>query len=76
MKISDYFGRHLLALIKKVLMKNLTFLRFSTYVLVTLIKSKLPIHPVNPTNPDIFTNSSTIPQIQIHHEVLINKVSI
>ena len=31
-KISDYFGNHLLAVIKKVLMKNLKFLHFSTYV--------------------------------------------
>ena len=39
---------------KKVLMKNLFFfLFFPTYVPVTLIKSKLQIHPANPTNPDI-----------------------
>ena len=53
MKISDYFGSYLLAQIKKVLMKNLRFLLFPTYVPVTLIKCKLQIHPVNPTNPDI-----------------------
>ena len=33
----------------------------------TLRKSKLQIHPVNPTNPDIF---------KIHHEVIKNKVLI
>ena len=49
----DYFGSYLLALIMKVLMKNLKFLLFPTYVRVTLIKSKLQLHPVNPTNPDI-----------------------
>ena len=31
-KISDYFGNHLIAVIKKVLMKNLKFLYFSTYI--------------------------------------------
>ena len=41
-------------------MKNLKFLLFPTYVSVTLIKAKLQVHPVNPTN----------------HEVLINKVLI
>ena len=46
MKISDYFGSYLLALIKKVPMKV-------PIVPVALIKSKLQIHPVNPTNPDI-----------------------
>ena len=49
----DYFGSYLLALIMKVLMKNLKFLLFPTYVRVTLIKSKLQLHPVNPTDPDI-----------------------
>ena len=34
-------------------MKNLKFLLFPTDVPVTLLKSKLQIHPVNPTNPDI-----------------------
>ena len=34
-------------------MKNLKFIAFPAYVIVTLIKSKLQIHPVNPTNPDI-----------------------
>ena len=47
------FWNCLLALMKKILMKNLNFLLFPTYVPVTLIKSKLQIHPVNPTNPDI-----------------------
>ena len=59
MKKSDYSGNYLLALIKKVFMKNLDFLHFSTYVPVTLVKSELQIHPENPTNPDIlkfFTN--------------------
>ena len=51
-------GSYLLALIKKVLMENLNLLIFPTYVTVNLIKSKLQIHPVNPTNPDIF---------EIHH---------
>ena len=46
-------GSYLLALIKKVLMENLNLLIFPTYVTVNLIKSKLQIHPVNPTNPDI-----------------------
>ena len=53
MKIQDYFGSYLLAPIKKVLMNNLKFILFSTYVPVILIKSKLQIHPANPTNPDI-----------------------
>ena len=35
-------------------MKNLKFLLFPTYVLVPLIKFKLQIHPVSPTNPDVF----------------------
>ena len=48
-------------------MKNLKFALFPTYVPVTLRKSKLQIHPVNPTNPDIF---------KIHHEVIKNKVLI
>ena len=52
-EISDYFGSYFLASIRKVLMKNLKFLLFSTYVPVTLIKSKLQIHAGNPTNPDI-----------------------
>ena len=34
-------------------MKNLTFLLFPTYVPATIMKSKLQIHPVSPTNPDI-----------------------
>ena len=34
-------------------MKNLKFILFPTYVSVTLIKSKLQIYPVNPTNQDI-----------------------
>ena len=53
MKISDYFGSYLLALIKNVLMKNLKFLLFPTYVPMTLIKSKIESHPANPTNPGI-----------------------
>ena len=52
-KISDYFVSYLLAIIKKVLMKNLKFRLFSTYVPVTLIKSKLKIHAANFTDPDI-----------------------
>ena len=58
-KISDYFGSYLLALIKKVLL-------FLTYVPVTSIKSKLQIHPANPTNPDIlkfFTKFSYIKRL-------------
>ena len=34
-------------------MKNLKFLLFPIDAPVTLIKSKLQIQPVNPTNPDI-----------------------
>ena len=34
-------------------MKNLKLLPFPTYVPVTLIKSILQIHRVNPTNPEI-----------------------
>ena len=34
-------------------MKNFKFLLFPTYVPVTLIKSKLQIHHVNPKNLDI-----------------------
>ena len=52
-KTSDHFGFYLLALIKKFIMKKLKFLFFPTYVPVTLIKSKLQIHPLNPANPDI-----------------------
>ena len=43
----------MLALIKTVLIKNLKFLLFPTPVPVTLIKSKLQIHPANPANPKI-----------------------
>ena len=50
-KISDYFGSYLLAIIKKVLMKNLNFLLFSMYFPITLIRSKLQIHLAYPTNP-------------------------
>ena len=39
-------------LIKKVLMENVNFLLFPTYVSVTLIKSNLQIHPVNLTKQD------------------------
>ena len=46
-------------------MKNLKFLLSPAYVSVSLIKSKLQIHPVNPANPVIF---------EIRHEVLINQV--
>ena len=53
MKISDYVGSYLLALIKKVLINNLKFLLFPTSVPVTLIKSKLQIHPANLANPEI-----------------------
>ena len=49
-KISDYFGSYSLVLIKKVVTKNLKFLLFPTYVPVTLIRSKLQIHPANPTH--------------------------
>ena len=52
-KMSDYFESYLLAFIKKVLTKNLNFLLFPNYVPVTLIKSKLQIHPANPRNSDI-----------------------
>ena len=45
-------GSYLLAVIKKFPMKNLNLLLFLTYVPVTLVKSKLQIHPVNPTNPE------------------------
>ena len=51
--MQDYFGSYLLALVKKILMKNIKFILFPTYVPATLIKSQLQIHPVNPTNPDI-----------------------
>ena len=51
--MSDYFGSYLSALIKIVLIKNLKFLFFPTYALVTLIKFKLKFHYANPTNPDI-----------------------
>ena len=34
-------------------MKNLTFLLFPTSVPATLMNSKLQIHNVSPTNPDI-----------------------
>ena len=51
--MSDYFGSYLLAVIKKVLVKNLKFFFFATYVPVTLIKSELQTDPVNPANPDI-----------------------
>ena len=64
MKISDYFRSYLLALKKKVLMKNLRFLLFPTYVTVTLIKSKLQIYPVNPTNPDILKFITKVIKIQ------------
>ena len=43
----------MLALTKKVLMKNLKFVLFPTYVPATLVKSKLKIYPVNSTNTDI-----------------------
>ena len=48
MKVSDYFGSYLLALIKKTLMKNLKFVLFPTYVSVTLMKSKPQIYPMYP----------------------------
>ena len=54
MKISDYFESYLSATMKKALMKNLKFFLFPTYVTVTLIKSKLEVHPANLTNPDIW----------------------
>ena len=38
---------------KEVLIKNLKFVLFPTYVPVTLLKSKLQIRPANPINPDI-----------------------
>ena len=50
-------------------MKNLKFVLFPTYAPVTLIKSKLQIHPVNPKNQETHL-------CEIHHEVLINKVVI
>ena len=66
---SDYVVLYyLLALLKKALIKNLKFPLFPTYVPVTLVKSKLQIHPANP----IFSHISH----EIHHEVLINKVLI
>ena len=53
-------GSYLLGLIKKVLMENVNFLLFPTYVSVTLIKSKLQIHPVNLTKQD-FLKFITMP---------------
>ena len=53
MKISNYFDSYLFALINKVLIKNLKFHLFPTLVPITLKKSKLQIHSVNPTYPDI-----------------------
>ena len=47
------YTSYLLALTKKVLMKNLKFVLFPTYVPATLVKSKLKIYPVNSTNTDI-----------------------
>ena len=55
-KISDYFGSYLLALIKKVLTKDLKILLLSTYFAVTLMKSKLQIHPANPQKCLLFSN--------------------
>ena len=52
-KYQIIFGSCLLTLIKKVSMKNLKLLLILTYVPTTLIESKLQIHLVNPTNPDI-----------------------
>ena len=34
-------------------MNNRKFILFPTYAPVTLIKSKLQLHPANPTDPDI-----------------------
>ena len=58
-KISD-FRIFLLALIKKVLMKNLKLPFFLTYVPVTLIKSKLQIYPVNPINPVLWNSQDVL----------------
>ena len=55
---------YLLALIKKVLIKNLKFLLFPTYAPVTLIKSKSQIHSVNPTNPGILNFITKFLQIE------------
>ena len=53
--------------IKKVLMKNLKFVFFSTHVPITLINltkslNYTQIHPANPTNPEI------------HYKILISKM--
>ena len=55
-----YFGSFLLALIKKVLMKDLKFLLFPTYVPFTLIKLSCVSHKSR--------------YFEIHHEVFIDKV--
>ena len=64
-KILDYFGSYLLALLKKVLMKDLKFLLFPAPV--TCIKSK---------NYKLILRSHKSRYFEIHHEVLIAKVLI
>ena len=51
-------------------MKNLKFLLFPTYVSVTLIKSKLQVHPVNPTNHEVLINKVLIKKIQFYPYLL------
>ena len=53
MKITDYFLKLIVSSYKESSHEEYKSSYFLTYVPVNLIKPKLKIHSVNPTNPDI-----------------------